>query len=106
MILSPNDVFPLVAVATSPSGLIFQQQSTGDALEQLSAVGPEHHFRDAFSFQFKLNFRNICEVVIELGACRLKIFHLELQGWSTETLGIQEVSPHCATLVRNPGAIF
>lgn len=31
MILSPNDVFPLMAMATSPSGLIFQQQSTGDA---------------------------------------------------------------------------
>lgn len=72
----------------------------------LPAVGPEHHFRDAFSPQFKLNFRNICEVVIELGACRLKMFHFEVQGWSAETLGIQEVGPCCAAAVRNPGAIF
>lgn len=61
----------------------------------LPAVGPEHHFRDAFSPQFKLNFRNICEVVIELGACRLKMFPFEVQGWSAETLGIQEVGPLC-----------
>lgn len=69
----------------------------------LPAVGLEHHFRDAFSFQFKLNFRNICEVMIELGACKLKILHLEVQGWSAETIGIQEVCPHCAAMVRNPG---
>lgn len=69
----------------------------------LPAVGPEHHFRDAFSFQFKLDFGNICEVVIEFGAYRLKIFHLEVQGWSAETLGIQEVCPHCAAVLRNSG---
>lgn len=72
----------------------------------LPAVGPEHLFRDAFSFQFKLNFRNISEVVIELGVCRLKMFHLEVQGWSAETLGKQEVGPGLAGVVRNPGAVF
>lgn len=75
MILSPNDVFPLMAMPPHPQGLFSKAQ-----VMLLPAVGPEHRFRDALSFQFKLNFRNICEVVIDLDACRLKIFHLEVQG--------------------------
>lgn len=98
MILSPNDVFPPWPWPPHPQGLFSSSKA-----QVMPAVGPEHHFRDAFSFQFELNFRNICEIVIELDACRLKIFHLEVQGWSAEILGVQEVGPCCAEVVRNPG---